>query len=339
MFCGSATWRRWKSAPAGNSSVSVSSASPVGLASVRRLATGIERSRTASRMPRSQASVTCSSSTGGAVGCVGRSGSVDGLRAPGSRRGGGLRDVRRGRRGVRDSRSSTRCASDSRERSECGRVTFTSASSSGSRGSAPCRMSSTATARRSISRSTVGSGSWLACWRRSSFVSSVTGSDSGTWPMCWTRRRCRRCSSRSVDEPPEVLALLGELLDEEERACGVVVDDHVAEPQERLLVDRADELEHGLRVDRVVRRRRRAGRASRRRRGTSRAQRGRSARAPSPAPGSPRPSATRRRSVTTSGSRGRWKTNVWQRERTVASTCLQVRRAEDERRGGEEAPR
>ena len=34
----------------------------------------------------------------------------------------------------------------------------------------------------------------------------------------------------------------------------------------------------------------------------------------------PSPSATRRRSVTTSGSRGRWKTNVWQRERTVAIT-------------------
>ena len=32
------------------------------------------------------------------------------------------------------------------------------------------------------------------------------------------------------DEPTEVLALLRELLDEDERAGGVVVDDHVAEP-------------------------------------------------------------------------------------------------------------
>ena len=67
MFCGSPTWRRWKSAPAGNSSVSVSSPRRVGVASVRRLATGIERSRTASRMLRSHASVTCSSSTCGAA--------------------------------------------------------------------------------------------------------------------------------------------------------------------------------------------------------------------------------------------------------------------------------
>ena len=44
----------------------------------------------------------------------------------------------------------------------------------------------------------------------------------------------------------------------------------------------------------------------------------------------PSPSATRRRSVTTSGSRGRWNTNVWQRERTVGEHLLQLGRAEDE---------
>ncbi len=32
------------------------------------------------------------------------------------------------------------------------------------------------------------------------------------------------------DEAAEVLSLLGELLDEDERSCGVVVDDHVAQP-------------------------------------------------------------------------------------------------------------
>ncbi len=57
------------------------------------------------------------------------------------------------------------------------------------------------------------------------------------------------------DEPAEVLPLLRQLLDEEQRAGRVPVDDHVAEPQQRLLVDRADELQHGLGVDRVVRRR------------------------------------------------------------------------------------
>ena len=56
------------------------------------------------------------------------------------------------------------------------------------------------------------------------------------------------------DEPPEVLAALGELVEEEQRSRCVVVDHHVAETEEGLLVDRADELEHGLRVDGVVRR-------------------------------------------------------------------------------------
>ena len=49
----------------------------------------------------------------------------------------------------------------------------------------------------------------------------------------------------------------------------------------------------------------------------------------------PSPSATRRSSVTTSGSRGRWNTNVWQRERTVASTfCSSVVQKTKTRWGG-----
>ena len=56
------------------------------------------------------------------------------------------------------------------------------------------------------------------------------------------------------DEPAQVLPALRELVEEEERSGRVLVDDHVAEPEQRLLVDRADELEHGLRVDGVVRR-------------------------------------------------------------------------------------
>ena len=56
------------------------------------------------------------------------------------------------------------------------------------------------------------------------------------------------------DEPAEVLPLLGELLEEREHPCRVAVDDHVADPEQRLLLDGADELEHRLRVDRAVRR-------------------------------------------------------------------------------------
>ena len=44
------------------------------------------------------------------------------------------------------------------------------------------------------------------------------------------------------DEAAEILALLGELLDEDERARGVAVDDRVAEAEERVLLDRAEEL-------------------------------------------------------------------------------------------------
>ena len=58
-----------------------------------------------------------------------------------------------------------------------------------------------------------------------------------------------------MDDSAEILSLLRELLEEEERSGRVAIDDHVAQPQQRLLVDRADELEDGLRVDRVVRRR------------------------------------------------------------------------------------
>ena len=44
------------------------------------------------------------------------------------------------------------------------------------------------------------------------------------------------------DEPAEVLALLGELLEEDERAGGVAVDDEVAEPEQHLVLDRAEQL-------------------------------------------------------------------------------------------------
>ena len=58
-----------------------------------------------------------------------------------------------------------------------------------------------------------------------------------------------------VDEAPEVLPLLGQLLDEEQRPRGVAVDDRVAEAEERVLLDRTDELEHRLDRDLLVRRR------------------------------------------------------------------------------------
>ena len=195
-------------------------------------------------------------------------------------------------------------------------------------------MSSTATCSRSISRITVGAPSWFACSRSRSRVSSVTGSVSGTSPVCWTSIRWRRCSSRSSDEPAEVLALLGELLEEDERAGRVAVDDEVAEPEEHLLLDRAEQLQHVLHGDRaagrgrelVERRDRVAERAARR----ARDERERRVGHVHPLAVGDTPQQRTR-----SGSRGRWKTNVWQRERTVGSTfCSSVVQKTNSRCGG-----
>ena len=132
------------------------------------------------------------------------------------------------------------------------------------------------------------------------------------------------------DEPAEVVALLRQLLDEGERARRVAVDDEVAEPEERLLLDRAEQLQHRLHRDRspvaaaswssveiASRYEPRAPRAIERQRRVRRVDPlavGDAAEHLARAP----------------GRRGRWKTNVWQRERTVGSTFEQVGRAEDE---------
>ncbi len=47
-------------------------------------------------------------------------------------------------------------------------------------------------------------------------------------------------------EAAEVLALLGELLEEDERAGRVPVDDQVAEPEQHLVLDRAEQLQDVL---------------------------------------------------------------------------------------------
>src|SRR5919197_1264459 len=55
-------------------------------------------------------------------------------------------------------------------------------------------------------------------------------------------------------EPREILSLLRELLDEVQEPGGIAVDDQVADPKERFLLDRAEELEDGLDRDPSVRR-------------------------------------------------------------------------------------
>ena len=83
----------------------------------------------------------------------------------------------------------------------------------------------------------------------------MTGNDSGHVAHVLHEQQLAQVLEQVVDDTAEILSLLRELLEEEERSGRVAIDDHVAQPQQRLLVDRADELEDGLRIDRVVRRR------------------------------------------------------------------------------------
>ena len=108
-----------------------------------------------------------------------------------------------GRRAVPCSSRSRRNAIDSRERSAAGRVTLTSASSSGRRGSPPWRMSSTATASRSIEPQDRRLAE-LVRLRAQPLARLLgrRGSASGTSPSCWTSISWRRCSIRSRTSRP-----------------------------------------------------------------------------------------------------------------------------------------
>ena len=206
------------------------------------------RSSTAGSTVRAQASWSCaSSSAGGAPTGTGTGSGCGVVAAPSAAASGAWLGVCPGRgAGARPdapcSSRSSRKAIDSRERSLAGRVTLTSASSSGRRGSPPWRMSSTATASRSSSRSTVASPSWFACARSRSRVSSVDAARLRHLAHVLDEHQVAQVLDQVEDEPAEVVALLRELLDEGERAGRVAVDHEVAEPEERLLLDRAEQL-------------------------------------------------------------------------------------------------
>ena len=70
--------------------------------------------------------------------------------------------------------------------------------------------------------------------------------------MCWTSSTCRRCSSSSSTSATEIVSLLGERVECRQRTRRVPVDDHVAQPVERLLLDRSAELEDCLHGDVTV---------------------------------------------------------------------------------------
>ena len=259
MFCGSATWRRWKSAPAGNSSVSVSPASSVGVASASRLATGIERSRTVSTIaPLPRVRDLLELELGGRRG---------GRRRPGRRR---LRGSAGGDRA--DAASGVR-----RMPAASAAAALEQLDAVGERLAREIGVRPRHLHERELEREP-----WVAA------LAHVLDRDGEQvdQPEHGRLRELVRLLAQELlrllgdrerlghvahvldeqevpqvleqvgHEAAEVLPLLGELLDEDERAGRVAVDDHVAEPEQRVLLDRADELEDGLRVDRAVRRRR-----------------------------------------------------------------------------------
>ena len=118
-------------------------------------------------------------------------------------------------------------------------------------------------------------------------------------------------------------------------AGGVAVDDEVAEPEQHLVLDRAEQLQNVLHGDRAAGR---GGELVERRLGVAvgaaaaaRDQCERRVGHVDPlAVGDPRAACGRG-----PASRGRWKTNVWQRERTVGSTfCSSVVQKTKRRWGG-----
>ena len=256
---------------------------------------------------------------------------------PGHRSGASAVD-RDGRMRPRCSSCSSRNASDSRERSAPGRVTLTSASSSGRRGSPPWRMSSTATASRSISRSTGRLAELVRL--RAQPLARLLGHRQrlGHLAHVLHEQQMPQVLEQIGDEPAEVLPLLGQLLDERERAGRVAVDDEVEQPEQRFLLDGAEPLQHRLHGDRPLASRRRAGRASTPRRGTRRAPSARSARAP----GRARRSSRRPRSA---GACARDRAAAAARRRRSGSASgrwaapSRGRSCRRRRRGGAEAPR
>ena len=322
MYFGSSSFVRWKSCPGGNSSVSVSPASSVGVVPASRLAAGGWRSRTASTTERCHASATCSSLSSGA------GGTSDGSAGAGTRSGAGTETFGAG--ASRDDGCRRHCRSPVLEQLHPMRERL----------AREIRVRPRHLDDRELEREPRVAALAHVLERDREQVDEPQHGRLGKLVRLLAQRLLRLLGDRErlgdlahvLDkeevaqvleqvghEPAEVLSLLGELLDEDERAGGVAVDDHVADAQERVLLDRADELEHGLRVDRAVGRRselveRRDGIPE----GAARAPRDeRERRVLRLDPLAVRDAPKERHEL---ASRGRWKTNVWQRERTVGMT-------------------
>ena len=107
-------------------------------------------------------------------------------------------------------------------------------------------MSSTATCSRSISRTTVG-GAELVCLLAQALARLLGHRQRlGHLAHVLDEHQVAQVLEQVADDARQVLALLGELLEQHERAGGVAVDDEVAEPEEHLVLDRAEQRQHVL---------------------------------------------------------------------------------------------
>ena len=255
MFCGSATWRRWKSAPAGNSSVSVSSRE----GGRRRLG----------QEARNRDRALADGVDDAPVPCLADLLELDGRRGRGVRRGRltgrasttaaaarrrCARGGRRGRSARAPSSSSTRCASDSRERSAGGPGHLHEGELEREPGvrALPDVLDGD---REEVDEPEHRGLGELVCLLAKALLRLLGDRKRlGDVAHVLHEQQVPQVLQEVDHDATEVLSLLGELLEEEERARRVAVDDCVAEPQERLLVDGSDELENRLGVDRVVRR-------------------------------------------------------------------------------------
>ena len=318
----------------GNSTVSVSSARPFGCASRRTEAVGIECSSTAGRIVRCHASCSGSSSSdGGPAGAPAAAPRPPDLALPAAARGlspghgsNGTR-ARAARAGRPWTRATGRqpAASPSRTRAR--------AAAAGRRPGAGPRPRPRA-GRTAEDRRLAELVRLLA-----QPVARLLGHRQrvGHLAEVLDEHQVPQVLEQVGDEPPEVLSLLGELLDERQRAGRVAVDDEVESRKSASSSTAPSSCRTDCTVtffsvaaaswSSVDSASRYEPRAS-----------ARSAPGPRRALRSPRRRDPRRRSCTSSGSRGREKENVWQRERTVGSTFA-GRSCRRRRRGGAEAPR
>ena len=235
----------------------MSSSSPVGTASARSVAAGIDRSLTAGSTLRAHASCICSSETSGGGGGVGRrpASATGAGPAAGAGTGEGPHDSAAGAPACRrDSSTSTRWTSDSRARSACGPGHLDERQLERKPRIAALPLVLEDDGQQVDQPQDGGLGKLVRLLAQP--VARLLGERQrvGHVAEVLHEQQVAQVLEQVPRQLAEVLAALGQLLDEHERARDVAVDDRVAEPEQHVLLDRRAELEHVLHRDRLARR-------------------------------------------------------------------------------------